>query len=242
MKFKNNARMFWEKHRIAIVISYFLIYLLWFKYIESLVTTHFHIIHMPLDDLIPFCEYFIVPYILWFAYIACGAIYFFFHDHDDFYRLCIFLATGMTVFLIISTFYPNGHYLRPYHFTRNNVFIDLCKMIYGSDTPTNLFPSIHVYNSIGIHIAVQKCKGFKHPKLVKTLSGILATSIILSTMFVKQHSVFDVVCAFILAIIMYQIVYVSNLVVDSAGAPAYARSVGVTASYSRKQKKSLPQH
>ena len=202
--------MFWEKHRIAIVISYFLIYLLWFKYIESLVTTHFHIIHMPLDDLIPFCEYFIVPYILWFAYIACGAIYFFFHDHDDFYRLCIFLATGMTVFLIISTFYPNGHYLRPYHFTRNNVFIDLCKMIYGSDTPTNLFPSIHVYNSLGIHFAVMHSSYFKDKKHVQHASFVLCVLIILSTMFIKQHSVFDVSTAFMLAFVMYNVVYIKN--------------------------------
>ena len=37
-----------------------------------------HVIHCSLDDIIPFCEYFIIPYILWFLYIAAGLIFFFF--------------------------------------------------------------------------------------------------------------------------------------------------------------------
>lgn len=241
MKFRDSVRNFFEKHRIGVVVSYCMIYMVWFSYLEQAVTTHFHIIHTPLDDLIPFCEFFIVPYMLWFLYVALGVIYFFFHDHDDFYRLCIFLATGMTVFLIISTVYPNGHYLRPYYFTRDNVFIDLCKMIYGSDTPTNLFPSIHVYNSIGICVAVNRCKTLKHPRITKICSSILAISIILSTMFVKQHSTFDVLCAFILAFVMYRVVYVSPLVVDSSAAPSGAREAVAHAALSGKGKKRLPQ-
>jgi membrane-associated phospholipid phosphatase len=42
------------------------------------------------------------------------------------------------------------------------------------------------------------------------MSGILAVSIILSTMFIKQHSCFDVITAFLLAYVMYRIVYVHD--------------------------------
>lgn len=51
-------------------ISYFVIYLIWFVWLESRASKPYHVIHFPLDDYIPFCEYFVIPYFLWFVYIA----------------------------------------------------------------------------------------------------------------------------------------------------------------------------
>ncbi len=189
------------------LLLYFPIYLIWFYKIEHTVTTYFHVIRTPIDNLIPFCEFFIIPYMIWFGYVAWGVAYFALKDKQEYYRLCMFLFTGMTVFLIVSTLYPNGHYLRPPYFTRNNIFTTLCQFIYSHDTATNLFPSIHVYNSLGIHLAVSKSKSFQNHTRAKIISGVLAASIILSTMFVKQHSVFDVLTAFLLAFIVYRPVY-----------------------------------
>lgn len=197
----------YEKYGHLLILSYFPIYLLWFQYVEKTVTTHFHVIHVALDDLVPFCEYFVIPYILWFAYVATGIIYMAVYNKSDYYKLCAFLFTGMTVFLIISTIYPNGHYLRPESFSHRNLFTMLCEYIYKTDTPTNLFPSIHVYNSIGIHLAVINNKELTRNKAIPVSSFILMTSIILSTILIKQHSVFDVGCAFVLAFAMSGIIY-----------------------------------
>jgi membrane-associated phospholipid phosphatase len=186
------------------------VYLIWFGYVEQTVTTHFHVIHTPLDDLIPFCEYFVIPYLLWFLYVAWGIAFFARHNKNEYYRLCAFLFSGMTLFLIISTIYPNGHYLRPVYFTHHNFFTMLCGILYQTDTATNLFPSIHVYNSIGVHLAVTHSAEFKNNRIARLLSGILAVSIILSTMFIKQHSCFDVLTAFLLAYVMYRIVYLHD--------------------------------
>lgn len=79
------------------------------------------------------------------------------------------------------------------------------------DTPTNLFPSIHVYNSIAVHLAVMHSRQLKEKKWIRRSSGVLMVSIIASTMFLKQHSVFDVITAFIMATIMYTLVYGSEL-------------------------------
>lgn len=207
MALKERINNLYKNYKHLLLLLYFVFYLAWFHMVEANVTKYFHVIHTPVDDLIPFCEFFIVPYILWFGYVACGIIYFALKDTKDYYKLCGFLYTGMTVFLIISTVYPNGHYLRPYYFNRKNIFTDLCQYIYASDTPTNLFPSIHVYNSLGIHIAVRQNDQLGKKKPVRIFSGILAGSIILSTMFVKQHSVFDVLTAIVLAVFMYNIVY-----------------------------------
>ena len=205
-------KAFCQKNKHLWILSYFIVYLIWFQYVETSVTSHFHVIHTHLDDLIPFCEVFVVPYFLWFGYVAWGVAYFALHNKRDFNRLCAFLFTGMTIFLLISTLYPNGHYLRPTTFERDNIFTRLCAFLYSTDTATNLFPSIHVYNSIGIHLSVVNSERFGNDKKVKTISFVLMFSIILSTMFITQHSTFDVLTALLLSAVMYRVVYLRDTV------------------------------
>jgi membrane-associated phospholipid phosphatase len=201
------------KHGIPLLI-YAVIYLSWFSHLEKTVTSHYRIIHVALDDRIPFCEVFVVPYLLWFIYIAVVVLYFFFNDKNDYYRCCTFLFTGMTVFLLISTLWPNGQNLRPAVMPRDNVFTHLVSFLYRTDTPTSLWPSIHVYNSLGCHIAVMKSRRLSENKKVRTASLILCVSIIMSTMLIKQHSVFDVTTAFIMAAVMYGVVYGSDIMIN----------------------------
>ena len=209
---------------------YFVIYLIWFQWLENRHVRNFQIIHVFLDDCIPFCEVFIIPYLLWFLYVPAAVLLSFSSSRDEYIRCALFLCTGRTVFLLISTFFPNIQQLRPAKMPRDNVFTHLVALLQKADTPTNLWPSIHVYNSIGSHIAVSRClsdrygikalpdsraagkgrsfKGFlSFRKLLCAVSLILCVSIILATMFLKQHSVFDVITAFLLAGVMYVILY-----------------------------------
>lgn len=204
---KGHLKTVYAKYRHAIpLILYGIIYMTWFFYLEKTVTKY-TVIHTFIDDYIPFCEVFIVPYLLWFAYVAFTVGYFFFKDKTDYYNTCIFLFTGMTVFLIISTLFPNGQHLRPSEMPRDNIFTHMVASLYATDTPTNVWPSIHVYNSIGAHLAICKSSHFKSKKGVRAVSAVLCVSIILATMFLKQHSFFDVITAFIMAFVMYVIVY-----------------------------------
>ncbi len=195
-------KTFFKKYKHGLFFLYMFIYFPWFTYLEKKVTTNFNEIHMLIDDYIPFCEFFIIPYLLWFAYVIVVVVCLFFKDSGEFTRLCIFLGVGMTVFLIISTVYPNGHYLRPDTFPRHNIFTVLTQMIYGTDTPTNLFPSIHVYNSLAVFLAIRHSKHVKRMG-TKIFSLILMVTIVLSTVFLKQHSMFDVLTAFALAAAMW---------------------------------------
>ena len=197
-----------HKYKHAWVFLYAFIYFPWFYYLEKNVTDEFHIIHTAFDEKIPFVEFFVIPYLLWFGFITFALLYFFFTNRNDFYRMTAFLITGMTVFLIISTLYPNGQILRPTEFTRDNIFIDLVKDLYHGDTPTNIFPSIHAYNSIGVHLAVRNSNRLKGNIFVQYGSFLLSVLIILSTMFLKQHSVIDVIGAIVLAIPAYHLAYV----------------------------------
>lgn len=200
-------KQFAHKYKHAFVFLYAFIYLPWFIYLEKTVVTHYHVIHMKMDNYVPFIEIFIIPYLLWFAYCLVAIMYLFFKDVEEFYRTFIFLVIGMTVFLIISTVYPNGHHLRPFVFQRDNIFIDMVKQLYKTDTSTNLFPSIHVYNSLVIHISITKSKYFIDRTWIRAGSFLLCISIVMSTVFLKQHSVFDVITAFILFSLVYPFVY-----------------------------------
>ena len=102
-----------KKYGHVWILSYGLIYLPWFAALQQNVGKPYHVMHTALDDLIPFNEYFIVPYLLWFLYVAAAIAYFFFTSKDDYYRLCTFLFTGMTISLLVCTLYPNGTDFRP---------------------------------------------------------------------------------------------------------------------------------
>ncbi len=203
-------RNFIKKYRHAWVLLYALIYMPWFVYLERRTNVHYFIIHSPIDDYIPFVEYFIVPYLLWFLFVAVAAGYFFFTDKRGFYRLATFLITGMTFFLILCTVFPNGLNLRPAEFARDNIFVDLVRYVYSTDTPTNVLPSIHVFNSIGVCIAIGHSDALKKRRNIQYVSYLLAVLIILSTMFLKQHSVTDVIAALALACIIYPFVYAAQ--------------------------------
>ena len=114
--------------------------------------------------------------------------------------MAIFTIWGMTAFLIISTLYPNGQDLRPTTFARDNIFVDMVKHLYNGDTPTNIFPSIHVYNSIAVFLAVRNSEHLKKNHLIQWCSFSLTVLIRLSTLFLKQHTVVDLIGAIAFAI------------------------------------------
>ncbi len=186
----------------------FFIYLPWFLFLEENVNRNYHLIHMAIDDILPFNELFVIPYLLWFPYVFGTVLWFVFTNKYDYWKLFAFLVTGMTAFLIISSVYPNGCQLRPLVFPRNNFCTSLVLRLYRSDTCTNIFPSIHVYNSLGVHFAVINAKSLAKNKRVHMLSLMMCTLIITSTMFLKQHSSLDVLGAFLMATVMYFVIYV----------------------------------
>ncbi len=209
----NTAKTFFHKYKHGIpLLVYMVIYLSWFAWLERTNTKNFHVIHMSIDDYIPFCEVFVIPYFLWFAYVSVVVLFLFFKNKQDYYKACAFLFTGMTVFLVVSTLWPNGHLLRPLVMPRDNIFTDMVAALWRTDTPTNLWPSIHVFNSMGAHFAVMHSKELSGRRCIRIGSLLLAMSIILSTVFIKQHSMFDVITGLVMGGVLYVCVYRRELV------------------------------
>ena len=182
------------------------LYMLCFMLIEKR-NQQVTIVSIGIDHKIPFLEIFIVPYLIWFPYIVGMFLIFFFKDKEEFIRMIKCLYMGMTLFIIISYLFPNGLDIRPAYFERDNIFVRLVQMIYSSDTSTNVVPSIHAYNSIVVMIAALKSEKVLIKNWQKKTCCVISVLIVLSTVFVKQHSVLDVFAAMALAWVGYQMFY-----------------------------------
>ena len=178
---------------------YMVFYMPTFFWVESLDPEGgFHIIHTAIDDMIPVIEWFIIPYALWLPYLVAGMIAIAIRSRSISRKTSYMLMAGMTLFIIISLVYPNALELRAQLPDRENIFMDCILYLHTIDTPTDVLPSLHVYDALavaaGLHFA------FKDKKKIIIASDILCALIVLSTMFIKQHSIIDVISAFIIFI------------------------------------------
>ena len=153
-----------------------------------------HVMYSPLDDLIPLCEYFLIPYGLWMVFMLMMTFFTMIYDVDTFKRymkyLTITICVSTTVFLV----YPTCQNLRPETFERNNLFTWILGMVYQADTSTNVCPSEHVIGSLAMLAAASNCRYLRKP-LRLTLFAAAMILVCLSTLFLKQHSVLDVLYA-----------------------------------------------
>lgn len=154
-----------SRHPVWFMALYALFYLSFFALLERTIQTPDLWVHCQLDDLIPFCKYAIVPYILWFPWIPFTLFYLLYKaPREDFWRLCIPLFTGMTMTLLFYAIVPNGLALRPKYVPGTDIFAQLVRMIYRSDTPMNVCPSIHVFNSVTLMLAYYRSAIFDAPR------------------------------------------------------------------------------
>lgn len=85
-------------YRHAALLLYFVPYMLWFGWLQGNARPE-HWAGSWIDTLIPFQEVFVIPYLLWFFYVAAAVGYFLVRSKPDYFRLCAFLFGGMTVCL-----------------------------------------------------------------------------------------------------------------------------------------------
>lgn len=146
-------------------------------------------VHCFLDDLIPFCEWFILPYVLWYALVAGSLLYFAMYHVESFKNLSKYIIITQITAMAIYIIFPTRQDLRPEFFPRENLLTDMVAILYSFDTNTNVCPSLHVAYSLGIASVFWKEKAVARPwKVAITVFVIL---VCLSTTFVKQHSVLD---------------------------------------------------
>ena len=93
---------------------YWVLYLIWFFWLDFTVTDPKYIIRSPLDDFIPFNEWFIFPYGSWFFLLAGVTALLWWFDTASYDKLCLMMFSGMTFCLIVYMVLPNGLDIRPW--------------------------------------------------------------------------------------------------------------------------------
>ncbi|WNB91342.1 phosphatase PAP2 family protein [Bacillus sp. NEB1478] len=155
------------------------------------------------DHKIPFIEIFVVPYLLWYAFIFLMFVYLCVFDRAIYYKtllsFCIGMLTCYAVYFFFQTTVP-----RP-DLNGDGIITGMVKYVYGADQPFNCFPSIHVLTSYLMILAIRHSKTWTIKKdfFVSTISF----SIILSTLFLKQHVVLDAVAGILLGSLLFKLFY-----------------------------------
>lgn len=162
-----------------------------------------------LDGRIPFCEWFLFPYLFWFLYMVGMHLYTLLYDIEAFRKLMKFIMISFSVTILIYLLFPTCQELRPTAFERDNALTRFMRGFYQFDTNTNVCPSLHVTGSLAVMFTAFHCKRLQGLKW-KLGFGITAFLICVSTVFLKQHSVVDVAAAIPISLIAYGICFLQR--------------------------------
>ena len=158
------------------------------------------------DAQIPFCEWFVIPYYFWFAFLVLMIGYAMLFDFRALRHCMWFVILSYSITALIYFVWPNMQALRPVEIGRDNWMVDIVKGLYNFDTNTNVCPSIHVLGSLavcfaGLHSRTLRGWGWK---VFFSVSTVLIS---MSTVFLKQHSIIDVFAALGLGAVCYVLVF-----------------------------------
>jgi len=107
-------------------VGYFILYFL----TENLIPYEkCYPVHCWLDDVIPFCEYFVIPYVGWYLLIVGSLIYFALYNTDNFKNMSKYIIITQIVTIIIYIAFPSRQDLRPEVFVRDNIFTDIVGLL-----------------------------------------------------------------------------------------------------------------
>ncbi|QHW29849.1 phosphatase PAP2 family protein [Paenibacillus rhizovicinus] len=147
------------------------------KPVEHVLSTHF-------DRITPFVPVFSVFYFFWYPFLLLVLALVFWKSSTAYYRSLAAVCIGILLANIVFLVYPT-HVPRPTLGKGWNYFVPIT---YKLDEPYNGFPSIHVITSY----VLLRAAGILS-KRVRFAVAAMAWLIILSTMFIKQHVIADVV-------------------------------------------------
>lgn len=183
-------------------VGYFILYFL----TENLIPAErCNVVHMWLDDWIPFCEWFLLPYAFWYLLIVISLGWMLLYNIDGFKRLQTFIIITQVCAMAIYILWPSRQDLRPEVFTRDNFLTRCIGWLYAFDTNTGVCPSLHVAYSLGIASVWLKEK--QANGLWKAFVVVAVVLICLSTMFIKQHSAVDFFAALPVCLLAEILVY-----------------------------------
>lgn len=166
----------------------------------------YHVMHTALDDMIPFCEWFVIPYVFWFLFLIGIHCWTAKHNAGAFKRLMAFVAVSHSCALLTFLLFPTCQLFRPLVLPRHNLLTQIVAFFYRIDTNTNVCPSLHVVGSMAVWYAARDAGLFSR-RLCRVFFTVTTVLICLSTVFLRQHSVVDVAAGLLLSALVCRLVY-----------------------------------
>lgn len=195
--------------RHLFLLLFWVVFGIFFASVERLFPRdYYQPVWCPLDDKIPFCEWFIIPYMFWFVFLIGMHAYLLLFDVPAFRRFMYFIMITYSVTMAVYLIWPTCQELRPTEFPRDNFLTRFIAGFYEFDTNTNVCPSLHVVGSMAVAFAAWDTPRFQKPLWRAAFMGT-ALLISFATVFIKQHSIIDVLWAFVLCGAAYVAVYVT---------------------------------
>lgn len=192
--------------REALAFLYLPVYILLFCLAERLVTDGCWVSWCPLDDRIPFVKEFAWAYVLWYPLLAGTALWLLLKDRQGFVRFARMFMVSFTLCIAVFFIFPSCQNLRPETVPGNGPAARIVRWIYAADTSTNVMPSMHVVGTLFAVHALLTSPAVRPAARAGALA--LGVLIILSTVFIKQHSALDVIGGAALWGLLYVPVYV----------------------------------
>ncbi len=196
-----------EEYKHLKLLLFWPVFGLLFLFVERFYQVeHYHPVYCSLDDMIPFCEWFLIPYLFWFVFLVGMNLYTLLYDIDTFNRMMKYIIITYSVAIIIYLIFPTCQELRPIVFERDNILTRFIAGFYQFDTNTNVCPSIHVIGSMAVMEAALWSKRIRS-RSMKVSFVVVAVLISLSTVFMKQHSIIDLFAALPICFIAHFLCY-----------------------------------
>lgn len=163
-----------------------------------------YVLGSSLDDKMPFIPQFVWIYIFWYTMLFWVPYYIFAKNKDSFYKYAVTFVITTLIAGVIFVSFPNT--VVRANIIDNNTACKAVKLIYTLDDPgINCLPSIHCLYSFLFIFGILDTKS-NSPKWMKILIITLSILVVLSTLFIKQHVLYDAIAAFIIGIITWIIV------------------------------------
>lgn len=200
LKSPEYRHLFWLLGWVAYFIMYFLT--------ENLIPEEkCHIVTLPIDYKIPYCEWFVLAYVGWYLLIVWSLGYFLLYNVENFKNLQKYIIITQAVAMICYIVYPSstGDLREMCNVDRHNFATWIIGIIQSADTPTGVCPSLHVAYSVGIASTWLKEK--QANVWTKLFVVVACTIICASVSFTKQHAVIDIVLAIPVCILAEAIVF-----------------------------------
>lgn len=183
-----------EKWRLLPYTLWFVLYCFIFTWLENRPISPPWNTSLPIDFSIPFLPGFMALYALWYPILIFTSLMLAYYAPEDFKRFMRYLAVTFFCSELFWFFVPTYQPLRPVSLQVTDLWTWMLEFLYRVDTPTNVFPSLHVVGSLGAAFCFWMSRPLRAMKGMRILMTILAAGISISTVFVKQHTLLDVLC------------------------------------------------